>query len=291
MSDASSGAASAVLSGDNSAAGATGAAGGQGQQGGATGASGATGAAANDKWYSGAPPELQGLVEKKGWKDLSDSLKSYAELEKQFHGDKLPLPKDENDADGWGKVYTKLGRPETPEGYKAPEGADEATVKALAPELHKLGISQKQFENLAKLDIQRNQQAVTAENTRFLADQDAAMNKLQTEWGAKFNENIEVNRRAMRNLGISVDDANRMMQSGGTEKFMRLLNLAGAAAREDNAGGLGEAQLGFGMTPNRAKAELAAKKGELLKRAHSGDKSASAELDRLYRIAEGYAGA
>ena len=247
--------------------------------------------AATETWYSGATPELQGLVEKKGWKDLSDSLKSYAELEKQFHGDKIPLPKDENDADGWNKVYTKLGRPEKPEDYKAPEGTDEAMVKALSPELYKAGITQKQFDTLAKIDIARQQNAVNAENTRFTSEQTNAMQKLETEWGSKFNENIEVTRRAMRNLGISVDDATRMMQVGGTEKFMRLLNLAGVSAREDNAGGLGDAQLGFGMTANRAKAELASKKQELLVRAHKGDKAASAELDRLYKISEGYAGA
>lgn len=245
--------------------------------------------AANDKWYSTAPPELQGLVEKKGWKDLPDALKSYAELERQFHGDKLPLPKDENDADGWNKVYAKLGRPEKPDDYKAPQGADEAAVKALAPELHKLGITQKQFEALAKIDLSRNQAAITAEHQRMMADQDTALAKLQSEWGAKYNENMEVNRRAMRNLGISVDDVNKMMAAGGAEKVLRLFNLAGAAAREDNAAGLGEAQLGFGMTPNRAKAELAARKNELMSKARNGDNAAKAELDRLYKISEGYA--
>jgi len=244
--------------------------------------------AANDKWYSTAPPELQGLVEKKGWKDLPDALKSYAELEKQFHGDKLPLPKDENDADGWNKVYAKLGRPEKPDDYKAPQGADEATVKALAPDLHKLGITQKQFEALANLDLSRNQAAINAEHQRIMADQDTALAKLQSEWGPKYNENMEVNRRAMRNLGISVDDVNKMMAAGGAEKVLRLFNLAGAAAREDNAAGLGEAQLGFGMTPNRAKAELAARKNELITKARSGDNAAKAELDRLYKVAEGY---
>ncbi len=238
---------------------------------------------------------MQGVLEKKGWNKpdgMKDVIKNYADLERQYRsGDKVMLPKDDAKPEEIDAFYNKLGRPKTADEYRAPQGADEATVKALAPELHKLGITQKQFEALAKIDLSRSQTAINAENERFVGEQSAAMSKLQTEWGAKFNENIEVNRRAMRNLGISVDDATKMMQAGGTEKFMRLLNLAGAAAREDNMAGLGEAQLGFGMTPNRAKAELSAKKMDLLMKARNGDKGASAELDRLYKIAEGYAGA
>ena len=76
-----------------------------------------------------------------------------------------------------------------------------------------------------------------------------------------------------------------MMAASGTEKVMRLLNLAGAAAREDNAAGLGESQLGFGMTENRARAELESKKRDLITKARGGDKEAKAQLDRLYAAA------
>jgi hypothetical protein len=70
---------------------------------------------------------------------------------------------------------------------------------------------------------------------------------------------------------------------------MRLLNLAGAAAREDNTAGLGDSNLGFGMTANRAKAELAARKHELISKARDGNAAAKAEYDRLLKISEGYA--
>jgi len=276
MSDVAGAAAAALAGGDNSTQTAA-------QQ--TTGTTIEGAAATGEKWYSTAPPELQGLVEKKGWKDLPDALKSYAELEKHLGADKLPLPKDENDADGWGKVYDKLGRPKTAGDYKFPEGVDTAVVQRLAPELHKAGITQKQAEVLAKLDLARAQEAMTAEATRVKADDDAAMAKLQSEWGGKFNENLEVMRRAMRNLGMSVQDFSKAGAAIGHEKVMRLLNLAGVSAREDNSAGLGEGNLGFGMTPNRARAELAAKEAELLKRAHAGDKAAAAERDRLHRIA------
>jgi hypothetical protein len=249
---------------------------------------GGTGTTQANPWYHDAPDELKGVVEKKGWKGAGDALKSYVELEKAFGGDKIVLPKEAADEAGWNTVYDRLGRPKTPEEYKFPEGTDPAITKALAPELHKLGMNQRQVEALAKIDLQRNQEAANAELQRQQTDQRNGMQKLESEWGAKFNENIEVNRRAMRNLGISVDDANKAMASMGTEKFMRLLNLAGVSAREDNSAGLGESNLGFGMTPNRAKAELAEKGAELRSRAQKGGSdglAAKQSLDRLYKVA------
>ena len=244
-------------------------------------------------WYSDSPPELKGLVEKKGWKNSADALKSYAELERAFSGDKIVLPKDAGDEAAWGNLYDKLGRPKTAADYKFPEGVDAEQVRALAPELHKIGVTQAQAEALAKLDIARATQANEAFVAASQADQKGGnVQNLRPKWGANLPANIEINRRAMRALGLSVEDASKYMAAGGTEKFMRLLNLAGSAMKEDNTADLGNDQnLGFGMTANRAAAELQRLKNDPLwvARWRGGDKGAKATYDRLIQIQAGVA--
>jgi hypothetical protein len=258
MSDATGAAAAALAGGDNStvttpAAGATGT-----TAPATTPPADATGAAV-DTWTKGFDPADAGIVEKKGWKSPQDLYKSYRELETKLGADKLILPKEGADAKEWDPIYNKLGRPESPDKYKFPDGVDADTVKALAPELHKLGITQTQAEALAKIDLARSTQAQEQYVAAVKADSDKTMAKLQDEWGQKTPEQIEHNRRAMRALGISVDQAEKYMAAGGAEKFMRLLNAAGKSMREEGASVLSgdDSDLGFGMTTNRAAAELA----------------------------------
>lgn len=290
MADATGGAASAALAGtggDNAAAGATGAAA-------PATPAGATAAAANDaSWTKDWDPADAGIVEKKGWKDPRDLFKSYRELEKTLGADKIVLPKEGADPKEWDAVYSKLGRPESPDKYKFPDGVDPNAVKMLAPELHKLGISQAQAEALAKLDIARQSQAQEQMLAAIKADSDKAMATLEGEWGNKTPEQIEHNRRAMRALGISVDMAEKYMAAGGAEKFMRLLNAAGKAMREEGASVLtgDETDLGFGMTRNRAAAEIADLKGskEFMTKLNRGDKAANQKWMHLHKVASGEA--
>jgi hypothetical protein len=248
-------------------------------------------------WYEPLKPELKGLLEKKGWNTpdhagLEKALGAYTALEKQFHeSDKLMLPKDPSaDPAAMDAVYNRLGRPETADKYTFPEGVDQATVRTLAPELHKIGITQAQATALAQIDIQRQQQAQQAQAEKVKADGDAAMAKLSAEWGANTPKEIEFNRRAMRALGMTVEQASAYMSAGGAETFMRLLNIAGRSQKEDPTAGIGhENSLGFGMTPNRAAAMLAEKGNDLRRRAMTGDKAAKAELKRLQMARAGEA--
>lgn len=292
MSDANGGAATTALAGgvDNSA-GATGAASTTTTTTTAAGATGTT--AANDgTWTKDWAAADAGIVEKKGWKSPQDLFKSYRELEKTLGTDRISLPKDANDTEALNAIYTKLGRPESAEKYKFPDGADAEQIKAIAPELHKLGISQTQAEGLAKIDMGRMQQAMEQQQHAWTDDQQKAMDKLNGEWGGKSNEEIEYNRRAMRALGISVEEANVFMR-GGSEKFLRLLNLAGRSMREDNTGAMqDDSVLGFGMTGNRAAAEIAEKKTDtaFMQRLQKGDKVATETWRRLHRVAAGERG-
>jgi hypothetical protein len=286
MSDTTNlGAAGAALAGDQTNGG--------GQQtNGGTPPNGVAAPATEKFWYSDLPPELQGNLEKKGWNSptaLPNVVKSYFELEKQFgSADKVMLPKDDADKDGYNNLYNKLGRPETADKYAFPEGVDPEQIKQLAPRLHELGISQKQAQALATIDIERQQAHAEMERQRVVADQNQADAELKTEWRDKYSENIELARRAMRGLGMNLDQGFVPMAAAiGAKNALKLLQLAGINTRESNAANIGDAQAGFGLTPNRAKAELSEKGAELLRRARDGDKSAAAHWSRLNKAIAG----
>jgi hypothetical protein len=49
----------------------------------------------------------------KGWRGPADMLTSYRALEKMLGSEKLPLPRDEADREGYERIYKALGRPES----------------------------------------------------------------------------------------------------------------------------------------------------------------------------------
>lgn len=241
-------------------------------------------------WYSGAPPELAGLAEKKGWKGVPDALKSYAELEKAFSGDKIVLPKDANDEVAWSAVHDKLGRPKTAADYKFPETIDPNMAKGFAEIAYKAGWNQKQVDAAVTWNLAESQKIQEKSNVAAMSDQSDAMRKLESEWGQNMPAEVETNRRAMRALGISVDEATKFMSSGGAEKFMRLLNLAGKSMREDSTAGLGnESILGFANTPNQAALKIQQLKDDpqWVARWRAGDNGAKATMDQLLKIKSG----
>ena len=215
---------------------------------------------ASAEWTKDWAPEDAGAVEKKGWKSPADLFKSYREMEKKFSSDnKIPLPKDENDTAAYDAILARLGRPDSPDKYQFGKDADPSFVKAFAPLLHKGGMSQK-----AAAELEAGWNAFAAQQHEvqtqgWLKDQEKAMQVLQNEWGPNINREIEHNRTAMRAVGMTVEEANVFMR-GGSEKFLRLLNMAGKSKGivEDNSASMvSEDALGFNMTANRAAAEIA----------------------------------
>lgn len=243
------------------------------------------GTTAAPEWVKDWEPEDAGYIEKKGYRDPKDLYKAYRSLERTLSNDKIVLPKDGADPAEWDAVWNKLGRPEAPDKYAMPEGADAEMFKSLAPGLHKAGLSNAQVGEITKAYNDYVGKLVQGQENSYLEDQSKAMASLEREWGKDGPKEIEFNRRAMRALGLSVEDATRYMQ-GGAEKFLRLLNLAGRSIAEDNAGDIrSDETLGFGLTPNRAAAELAelTRDKEFMARVARRDPVAKAKYDRLLK--------
>ena len=67
-------------------------------------------------WAKDFSPAAQSVIQAKKWAKPEQAVESYANLEKLLGGDKIALPKDENDP-AWADVWKKLGALDKPEEY------------------------------------------------------------------------------------------------------------------------------------------------------------------------------
>lgn len=142
-----------------------------------------------------APPEWAPAkywdAEKKSVR-TEDLGKAYINLEKLLGREKVPVPVDENDEDGWNRWYAATGRPESPDKYefKPPElpadlPYDKDAEQNFRTWAHVNGLNKKQANNLydgyVKSQIERHASWHTTQKQQR-AELEAS---LQREYGTK----------------------------------------------------------------------------------------------------------
>lgn len=246
------------------------------------------------EWYAGISDEgLRGYVQTKGFKDPAALAGAYQNLEKLVGvpQDRLLKLPDKPDAPEWDSIYNRLGRPDKPEGYELKFDGDDALAKRMSAAMHKAGIPKgaaaalnEEWNGYVTELIQQNE---TAQKERDAAE----LTALKGKWGAKYDENVELGRRAGREFGLSEQEFQSISASLGSGKtlelFQRIGSKLGEAAPFNPAGGGGSS--GFGMTPEGAKARIQAltqDQGWTAKYLN-GDVAAKDEMARLQQIAAG----
>lgn len=236
--------------GDSAAAAAlAAAAGGKGGEGGGSGggdpAAAAAAAAAQNNGggkqepspfaWVGDNAELQALAQQRGWKDPATAIESYRNLEKTFSAaDKIVLPKEEGDKDGWGKVYKALGRPDTADGYQIPvaKGGSAEDLKVFQTKAHELGLTQKQAAELAKWydgDIAARTDAAGNQSKQQL---DVEIAQVKDNWGSNYQQNAEIARRGSDLLGFTAADIDKLESTIGHKKTMDMFLKVGQGSKE-----------------------------------------------------------
>ena len=72
----------------------------------------------NTDWKAGLSDELRADKSLENIKDISSLAKSYIHAQKLVGADKIPVPNKHATEQDWDAVYKRLGRPDTPDGYK-----------------------------------------------------------------------------------------------------------------------------------------------------------------------------
>jgi hypothetical protein len=193
-------------------------------------------------WRDGLPKDMHRVAEK--FESPADVVKSYAVLERRL-GRSVTIPAEDATREENAAFYARLGRPETPEGYEVrlpadlpdhlrpPSDALEGRADFLAA-MHAAGatpaIVQAAFDwyygTLGKADAEMRRAQEAARS--------GAEKSLRTEWGAAYERNIELARRAARRFGGD-DLVDRFERFGLADDpvCLKAFRAIGAAMAED----------------------------------------------------------
>lgn len=205
------------------------------------GNAGAAQAPAGEGNFPSLDADMRSFAENKGWikgqnLDHGAVLKSYRELESRI-GNSITLPA-QDDAEGWRKVYGKLGMPEKAEGYALdmPEGHNAETAAQARALFHGAGLTQAQAAA-----VHKGYMEMVSPMIRAQADADAADKAEAAETAKELgNARMEGAKAAFKQF-VGGDEAlaDKLEKTLGSGPMIRLFDRIGQAIGEDGKGALG----------------------------------------------------
>ena len=224
-------------------------------------------------------------------KPLGDVLKSYGEAQK-YMGASVRVPTDENDTDGWNKVYSKLGRPESPDKYDVKLPAipgfqwSEESLKGVKEVAHKHGVSGKALNEIIGWYGQNLGTKLSTASQAEKVKIDATTSKLKGEWGVNYDPNLALAKQAARHYFGEGSESIVDAAFADGEHFVRGLVKLGHTMNEHGfvPGGGGQFK---GLTKGEAVTKIATIMADATHAYHKGgaNNPAVAEMASLHNIA------
>jgi len=215
-------------------------------------------------WRSVLPEDMRNHPSISKYKTLDAFTASYLEKDKLIGRKHIPVAPeilDEMAPEDWDRVYTQLGRPESPDGYdlsgvQVAEDLDigDDFIASMKEEAHRRGLQPSQLNGMyewftGNLKVVKEQLNAMKEQKRADAEK-----QLQKQWGHAFNEQVDL---AERTLNHFADDEMLayLKESGfnNDPRVIRLLNKIGSEFGEDKFQG---GSRNIHMTPDQALSEI-----------------------------------
>jgi hypothetical protein len=236
------------------------------------------------------------VIQAKGWKSPVEQHQSYVNLEKLVGAgpDKLIKIPTGSDPNAWNEVYSKLGRPADPNGYKipVPEGDKGDFAKMASKWFHESGLSQNQAEKLASQWNAHQAETTKAEQTATAQKHSVEVEQLKASWGDKYQANTVLVDRAAQTFGLTDEHLQGLKAAMGPKAAMELLHQIGSKIGVDDQFVSGDSKPGLmSMSTEQAIAKIQSNKADraFVERFNSQDpktrSEAREEMDRLHQIA------
>jgi hypothetical protein len=199
--------------------------------------------------------------------------KSYYSTKKLVGADKgaiLKIPSSEDDADGWGEIYDKIGRPEAPEGYELDklvgdsDFIDKDGLAEITKIAHENGVSKKAMQAIIGKYVEQASGAGAASDEQVEQTLRGYDDALAKEWGSAKDEKLKkiqavVNKFADDDFKNAVVDNPVIFEHPSVARF---LDKVFSGMSEDAGLDGGQTTSEGAMTPPEAKAELARMEGD-----------------------------
>ena len=253
----------------------------------------------------------------KDFKDINDLAKSYIELDR-MRGNSLRIPPNDASPEAKEEFYNKLknidgvllkndeklleklGKPERPEAYTVERLIDPQlleTVPNLKQDISEfkstafeLGLTNTQVETL----VQKRIDALKAITQDSINKKQETTSLLKQTWGTDFDNRLAGVKQVIKVFGEKYGDAVTQLvnsPAGNNPAFLQILSELAVTYKEKNHAGLSTTH--FGMTPEMAKQKIADKRADVgfnkayHDRTHPGHSKAAAEMEHLYKLANG----
>lgn len=247
-------------------------------------------------WTDDLPDNIKAHPIFKKYGSANEALSAFVDVQKLIGPEKIIMPgKDADDKEWNERVFSRLGRPEKPEGYVLPTDLQipkdlpmsEKLTQAFREQAHKLGILPKQFQGLYKWFM--NEQ-ISQYNDLVTARKGAAEESrkaLRTEWGSAFDQNLALGEKVLQTYGD--ENTIKFVTENGLNtdaNFVKFLHKIGKVLSEDQLSGKPPS---LTMTPEEARSELskmnADKNHPYWIADHPEHQEAMKKRDMLYRLA------
>jgi len=193
---------------------------------------------------------------------LNKALESHANLEKLLGHEKVPLPKDEKDVEGWARFNKALGVPDNPDGYKLPDAKVPESLKdltfdkkAFSQVALEAGLMPKQAQALWNKYTQMQTGAYEKHLKQVQERVTESINTLRQEWGDSYNVNVEMGQLVINKFAPSEEAAEyltaALTQSADGIKF---LSKIGEQFAENKISDFQQKR--FSLSPDEASAEI-----------------------------------
>lgn len=246
-------------------------------------------------WTSSFNDDTKNFVSERGFKDAQSVVDSFRNLEKLrgVRDDQLLKIPDAEDSPQWNDVYTRLGKPNSPEEYglQASEGDESGFIDWAKQTFHDLNLTTHQAQTLVEKYNEFNQTNATQSDEAYAEIVQTQEASLKKEWGSAYHQNIANAQAAAKAFDIQGEAIDAMEKSMGFDGLMKFLNNIGTKIGEA-AFHSGEPAGRFGsdadiLTPSQAKAKIGALKRDssFTEKYIAGDTGARDRMQRLHKMA------
>jgi len=212
-------------------------------------------------WRDGLDPSIKDHACLQNFKDIKDVVKSYVSVQPLIGKEKIPLPSENATKEEWDVVYSRLGRPASPNDYKLPEvklpdgfpPIQKEKAEAFKQKAHELGLLPHQLEGLYDWYANDMASEFNAFNESREKSRSEAEVALRNEFGKGFDAKIQLAKGVLEKFGD--DNLKSLIDSGlGNDPAMiRFLVNIGSKMGED---GMFTGRQETTMTPEEANAEI-----------------------------------
>lgn len=250
------------------------------------------------EWLQQVPEDIRGEAALQTVPDIGTLAKNYLNAEKLIGQQRLPAPQTSWGDKEWGEFYSKIGRPEKPEGYSVPsdikfeEGVkfDDERMGAARKKFHELGLTPKQADGMIRYYAESLNTSVKSQRTAEEASVAKSMNELRTELGDKFDEGVDLAKGVVRKFGSpELVEFLNTTRLGDNPHLVRALMKIGTMMAEDTARGSGRDLLLKDTTHARVEVDRLAGDSEFQKmlndRDNPGHKAAIERWNHAFRSA------